>query len=139
MNRYVLDTDTLTLLREGHRLVSERALAQPAGSVVTSVITVDEQISGWYTALRRAKTPERVSQTYDRLARTVVFLSQFPILSYSIDAISNYEQLLRQKLGVRANDLRIAAIALNNDDIIVTRNVADFRRVPGLRVENWAD
>src|SRR5213593_4181269 len=107
MNRYVLDTDTLTLLREGHRLVSERALAQPAGSVVTSVITVDEQISGWYTALRRAKTPERVSQTYDRLVRTVVFLSQFPILSYSIDAIANYEQLLRQKLGVRANDLRI--------------------------------
>ena len=139
MNRYLLDTDTLTLLREGHRLVSERALAQPAGSVVTSVITVDEQISGWYTALRRAKTPERVSQTYDRLARTVVFLSQFPILSYSIDAISNYEQLLRQKLGVRANDLRIAAIALNNDDFIVTRNVADFRRVPGLRVENWDD
>ena len=50
MNRYVLDTDTLTLLREGQRLVSERALAQPVGSVVTSVITVDEQISGWYSA-----------------------------------------------------------------------------------------
>ncbi len=120
MNRYVLDTDTLTLLREGHRLVSERALAQTVGSVVTSVITVDEQISGWYTALRRAKTPERVSQTYDRLALTVVFLSQFPILSFSMEAISEYERLLRSKLGVRANDLRIAAIALNNDDIVVT-------------------
>ena len=139
MNRFVLDTDTLTLLHEGHRRVSERALAQLVGSVVTSVITVDEQISGWYTALRRAKTPERVSQMYDRLAETVVFVSQFPILSYSVEAISKYEQLLRQKLGIRANDLRIAAIALINDDIIVTRNVADFSRVPGLRVENWAD
>ena len=76
---------------------------------------------------------------YDRLAGTVVFVSQFPILSYSVEAISKYEQLLRQKLGVRANDLRMAAIALINDDIIVTRNVTDFSRVPSLRVENWAD
>ncbi|MBC7818556.1 MAG: type II toxin-antitoxin system VapC family toxin [Planctomycetaceae bacterium] len=75
----------------------------------------------------------------DRLARTVVFLSQFPILSFSVEAISEYDRLPRNKLGVRANDLRIAAIALNNDDIVVTRNVTDFSRVPGLRVENWAD
>ena len=26
-----------------------------------------------------------------------------------------------------------------NDDIVVTRNVADFRRIPGVRVANWAD
>ena len=95
MNRYVLDTDTLTLLREGQRLVSERALAQPVGSVVTSVITVDEQISGWYTALRRAKTPERVSQTYDRLARTVVFVSQFPILGFSLVPVRKFISRVR--------------------------------------------
>ena len=135
----MLDIDMLTLLREGQRLVSERALAQPVGSVVTSVITVDEQISSWYTVLRRAKTPERVSQTDDRLARTVVFVSQFPILGFSLEAISEYDRLLRSKLDVRANDLRIAAIVLTSNDILVTRNVADFSRVPGLRVENWAD
>ena len=55
MNRYVLDTDTLILLREGQLLVSERALAQTIGSVVTSVITVDEQIDGIKTMRRRLR------------------------------------------------------------------------------------
>jgi tRNA(fMet)-specific endonuclease VapC len=36
-------------------------------------------------------------------------------------------------------DLRIASIVLACDAILVTRNASDFRRVPGLRIENWAD
>ena len=138
MTRHLLDSDTLTLLRQGHRKVSDRALRNSATGV-TSVINVDEQISGWYSAVRRAKTPEQVSETYDRLASTVVFLGQFPILGFSVDAIAKYEELRRLKLGVRANDLRIAAIALMHGATVVTRNLVDFSRVPELKVENWAD
>lgn len=46
MNQFILDTDTITLLKQGQARVSDRVLAQPVGSVVTSVITVDEQLSG---------------------------------------------------------------------------------------------
>ena len=42
------------------------------------------------------------------------------------------------KLNVRANDLRIAAIALENSAIVVSRNLRDFQRVPGLQVEDWS-
>ena len=139
MMRFMLDTDTLTLLRQAYSKVSNRALAQPIGSVVTSVINVDEQISGWYTALRRAKSHEQLSETYERLARTVVFLSQFPILNFTVESIAKYEELLRLKLGVRANDLRIAAIALVQDTTVISRNLIDFRCIPSLKVENWAD
>ena len=138
MTRHLLDSDTLTLLRQAHTKVSDRALRHSATSV-TSVINVDEQISGWYSAARRAKTPEQISETYDRLSSTVVFLGQFPILSFSLVAIAKYEEVKRLKLGVRANDLRIAAIALTHDATVVTRNLADFNRIPGLKVENWAD
>ena len=36
-------------------------------------------------------------------------------------------------------DLLIAIIALANHGTLVTRNLKDFRLVPGLQVENWAD
>lgn len=53
-------------------------------------------------------------------------------------AIAHYEQLDAMRLNVGKMDLKIAAIALEHGCIVVTRNERDFRRVPGLVVENWA-
>jgi tRNA(fMet)-specific endonuclease VapC len=36
-------------------------------------------------------------------------------------------------------DLKIAAICLAHDALLLTRNLVDFRRVPGLRVEDWLE
>ena len=53
-------------------------------------------------------------------------------------AIARYNQLKSQKLNVPGNDLRIAAIALEHGGTLVSRNLRDFRRVPGLSVEDWS-
>src|SRR2546426_2482842 len=116
MNRFLLDTDTITLLKQGHSRVSDRALSQPVGSVVTSVITVEEQLSGWYTAIRKAKSPQLLSDGYAELAETVGYLGHFIILGFSVAAIDEFARLRRLKLGISGNDLRIAAIALINGD-----------------------
>lgn len=85
MNRFILDTDTITLLKQGHSRVSDRTLAQPVGSVITSVITVDEQLSGWYTAIRKASRHNsfptamrswRKRSTISATSSSWVFLSQ---------------------------------------------------------------
>jgi tRNA(fMet)-specific endonuclease VapC len=47
---------------------------------------------------------------------------------------------LRKELRrVGAMDLKIAAICLVHDAVLLTRNLVDFSKVPGLRVENWLD
>ena len=55
MTLYVLDTDTLTLAQRGHAEVSRRIDAIDSGQLVITVMSVEEQLSGWYTMLRRAR------------------------------------------------------------------------------------
>jgi len=57
------------------------------------------------------------------------------ILSLLFDSLRKNKKL--KKIGRR--DLLIAAISLAERATLVTRNLKDFRHVPGLQVENWAD
>jgi tRNA(fMet)-specific endonuclease VapC len=72
------------------------------------------------------------------LAATVRWLSKVQIVEFDEPAIRRCEQLKKLKLKVRKMDLRIAAIVLEHDAILVTRNMRDFRQVPGLRLEDWS-
>lgn len=103
-----------------------------------SVITVEEQLSGWYTLLRRAKSSEWLARPYQRLADAVEVLSRFRILSFTVPAINRFEQLKRQKLGVKYMDLRIAATTLEHAGTLVSRNSRDFALVPQLAIEDWS-
>jgi tRNA(fMet)-specific endonuclease VapC len=135
---YLLDTDTVTLLRVGHLTVSTRVLTSPVGTVGTSVVTLEESLSGWHTLIRKAKTRERAAQAYLELVRTAQFFGRIPVATYSTDAMAKYDSLKRANLNVAKNDLRIAAIALLIGAAVVTCNVRDFRRVPDLHVEDWS-
>ena len=42
-------------------------------------------------------------------------------------------------MRIGTQDLRIASVALSIDAVVLSRNLRDFRQVPGLRVENWLD
>jgi tRNA(fMet)-specific endonuclease VapC len=138
MSLYVLDTDTLQLFQDENPTVLGRMRAIPPGDLAISVITVEEQLSGWYAQIRQAKRPERLAWAYRRLASTVRFLSRIQIVDFDESAIRRCEQLKKLKLKVRKMDLRIAATVLERDAILVTRNLRDFRRVPGLRIEDWS-
>jgi tRNA(fMet)-specific endonuclease VapC len=138
MSLYALDTDTLSLYYEGHDVVRGHVDAHPTGELAITVLTVDEQLTGWYTLTRQAHGPEHVVRAYDHLAQTVVRLGRWRILPYTEQAVARVAQLKALRLNVRVMDLRIAAVALEHGAIVVTRNLRDFRRVPGLTVDDWS-
>lgn len=138
MPLYVLDSDILSLLQAGHPKVSERAAKCVAGELAITVITVEEQIRGWFTLVRRAKKPPQIAFAYQQLADRVSDLSRTRILPYTERAISMYQLMKKAKLRIDANDMRIAAITQEHDGIVVTRNVRDFRQIPGVKYEDWS-
>ena len=72
------------------------------------------------------------------MANTVRFYASLPILSFTELAIARHQNLKRLKLNIGKSDLRIAAIGLEQNAVVVTRNVADFQRVAGLQIEDWS-
>jgi len=82
-------------------------------------LRVEEQLSGWYTRLRRAKDVDHLAAVYERLTATAASLGRFRILSFTKPAILRFEQLRAAKLGVSKMDPRIAAVTLEAGGTVV--------------------
>src|SRR5262249_9809400 len=122
MKPYVLDTDTLSLYQYGDPVVCQQVDGCPLTDLAITVISVEEQLSGWYAQVRQAKQSSQMAHAYQRLADTVRVLGRLPILSYTLPAIQRYEQLRLLRLKIGKMDLRIAAIVLEHSGTLVTRN-----------------
>lgn len=114
-------------------------LDEAATDAVVTVVTVEESLRGWLAEIRRHTEPRRQIPAYQRLIPQVEIFASWLVLPWDDDAASHFDRLkaLRQKVGTQ--DLKIACICLVHEAILLTRNVADFLPVPGLRVENWLD
>jgi len=138
MSLFVLDTDTLQLFQDGNPTVVAHVSTVAPGDLATSVITIEEQLSGWYTELRQAKRIERLAWAYRRLAATMRFLARIQIVDFDEPAIRRCQELKKLKLKIRKMDLRIAATVVERGGVLVTRNIRDFKQVPGLKIEDWS-
>src|SRR5271157_3556023 len=115
----------VTLYYRGDPIVVRSVDARPATDLAISVLTVDEQLTGWYTLTRQARRPEEIARDYAHLGEAVVRLARWRILTYTESAIARVAQLKALRLNVRLMDLRIAAVALENQAAVVTRNQRD--------------
>ena len=138
MLRFLFDTDHLTLYDHQHPVVLQRFLGHLPGSVGVTIVTAEEALRGRLAVVSKAAPGTARIQAYDRLASTLHLLNQFPILCSDQPAEDLFQHLRGLKLRIGSQDLRIAAIALAHQLVLVTRNQHDFGRVPGLVLEDWS-
>ena len=131
--RYLFDTDICIFLRRQRppSLVA-RVAALSAGEAAISIITYGELV---YGVVKNAE-PDRARAGLERL---IAFLPVLPLPSGVGDTYGEVRALLAiQGEIIGTNDLWIAAHAIVSNLILVTNNEREFKRVAGLKVENWA-
>jgi tRNA(fMet)-specific endonuclease VapC len=138
MIRWLLDTDHVSLHERGHAPLRSRLVSIPADSIGVSVVTVEEMIRGRLAILARRLEGEARARAYAKLMETVLFFGSIPVVSFDLACEQQFQTLRSLRLRVGSRDLRIAATALVNNLILVTRNRQDFERVPGLMIEDWS-
>lgn len=132
--RFMLDTNVcVDLIRRRSRLLLQKLQEKAPADICVSVITLCELEYG----VARSMAPQK-----NRLA-LAEFMTSITILSYN-DSVAPVYGRIRGDLDSRgtpigALDTLIAAHALALNLTLVTTNEREFRRVPGLHVENWSN
>ena len=94
---------------------------------------------GWLALLIRKTAGEMQIVAYREFQRGMESLIRFPILPFDEAAARIFHRLRDARTRTGTMDLKIAAICIAHDALLLTRNLVDFEKVPGLRVENWLD
>jgi tRNA(fMet)-specific endonuclease VapC len=139
VSQYILDTDHVTLAQYQHPNILQKARLVGGSGIFVTTVTLEEQLRGRLAAIGRAATkPDRLAIAHYNLQRTLVYFCSANLLVFDDAAYSYYQTLLQQRVRVGTQDLRIAAIALAQQKVVVTPNQKDFSKVPGLITEDWS-
>ncbi len=131
--RYLLDTNIcIYMIKRQPPRVIERLREQQVGDVGISSITVAELLYG----------VEKSQRHEQNRAALESFLLPLLVAEFDTRAAAAYgaarATLERNGTPIGSLDTLIAGHALGLDATLVTHNTAKFRRVPGLRIEDWA-
>lgn len=105
------------------------------GDVFIAAITASELLAGVHLAVSAAL---RIRRT----AFVEAIISNMTVLSFNEDVARVYAELYSHRVKSRravetsVHDLQIAATAIAHDYLLLTRNTADFKKIPGLNFEN---
>lgn len=130
---YLLDTDTIVYAINKRHLDLVKKIEKTAlrTTVLLSSITYAELYYGLEKSAKREENRQNLMQ----------FLSAYDVVDFNRSAAEYYGKikadLFRKGTPIGGNDLLIAGHALALDATLVTNNVAEFSRVPGLVTENW--
>jgi tRNA(fMet)-specific endonuclease VapC len=131
MLKYLLDTNIVIYVIKRRPIEVMGIFNENAGRMAISAITLSELFHG----------AEKSAKVAQNLAVVEEFASLLEVLPYTAKASQHYGAIRAalEKAGrpVGVNDLHIAAHARSEGLTLVTNNLTEFERVPGLLTENW--
>lgn len=131
MNGYLLDTNIISdLIRNPYGSAAQQIEKLGGKNIYTSIVVAAELRYG----CAKKNSPKL-------LAKVEAVLAIIPVLALDIPADSHYggmrAELETAGQPIGANDLLIAAHARALGLTLVTGNLREFSRIPGLALENW--
>jgi tRNA(fMet)-specific endonuclease VapC len=131
MLKYLLDTNIVIYVVKQRPIAALEIFNRHQGHMAVSSITVAELIHG----VEKSQHPARNLRVVED------FLSRLAVLPYPIEAAYHYGSiraaLERDGRTIGVNDLHIAAHARSQGLTLVSNNLREFERVPGLLLDNW--
>jgi tRNA(fMet)-specific endonuclease VapC len=129
---YFLDTNTCIYFLNGkYESIKIKILTTSPNEIVIPSVVKAELLFGAYKSKKPKETIEKVEK----------FLEPFEIVPFDDMVTYTYAEL-RNKMEqsgelVGPNDLIIASIVKFHEGILVTNNVKEFKRIKGLKIEDW--
>lgn len=131
MTRYLLDSNILIAAMRGHADVKRGLYQIDSAAVALSSIVLGELLVGVGKSRLTAKSRAALESVTAKLNVVPVNAD----VSKAYGKIRSELELAGRPIG--ANDFWIAAQAVAFEMILVTDNIREFERVPGLQLENW--
>ena len=137
----ILDTDCLSLLERqtgtGYLRLQRKLDEFPSDEITTTIITFEEQMRGWMAYLARMRSIDEQVLAYETLKQYFDYFKTLTVIDFDERAAEIYKNLKQNKIRIGTMDLKIAAIAISRNAILVSRNLRDFEEVPNLVVKDW--
>lgn len=141
MVKYLLDTDHFSFLQRGSGKEFTQSMTRmdqySSTEFAVSIISFHEQVLGAHNFINRARTNRDIIRGYTLLQEILQGFTSFSVLPFDMVGVSIFNELRENKVRGSTMDLRIGAIALSRNLILLTRNVADFNKIPDLKIEDW--
>ena len=131
MDIYILDTDICIYWLKGDDSIEKKIVQVGFSNICITVITECELFYGAFKSAKKEKNLSVIGELKSKIN-----------MLHTVEGVSPIYGKLKSELGNKGQtiddaDLLIASIALSNNAILVTNNISHFKRIPGLKIENW--
>ena len=137
----IRDTDHFSEFIKGAVSPAGRRLAkrlmdsdQPFG---TTIITYEEQLSGWLAEIHKTKNVTWQQDAYADLRKVLDSFHDWEVCDWSLSAAERFRHFRTDGITIGSMDLKIACLAFEQKATLLTSNAKDFEKVPGLVFEDW--